>query len=79
MSGELVIERAKAGHGEPEGEAVTGRPQRGGVVTRPQLIAKLRNSWSPLCVVALLLLSNRVALIERVVCLYRWRRGAFLI
>lgn len=51
----------------------------GGVATRLRLIAKLRNSGSALCVVALLLESNRALLIRCVVYLYRWRRGVFLI
>lgn len=62
-----------------EGVAVIGRPQQGGVVTRPQLIAKLRSSGRPQSIAALFLLSNRVLLIRRVVYLYRWRRGASLI
>lgn len=77
MSGRLVIEQAKAGHTDAEGGGggvVIVRPQQGGVVTLPQLIAKLRNSRNPQCVAALLLISNRVLLIGRVVYLYRWRR-----
>lgn len=53
MSGELVTKQAKAGRDQADaagclcgGGAVIGRPQRGGVATRPQLIAKLRNSRS---------------------------------
>lgn len=64
----------KAGGGGCDWQASAG-----GVVTRPQLIAKFRSSGRPQCVAALFLLSNRVLLIRRVVYLYRWRRGASLI
>lgn len=58
MSGEFVIEQAEAGHdeagalgclwgGREQGGGCDWQAAAGGVATRPQLIAKLRNSGSP--------------------------------